>query len=76
VDAHTFTKQAENFKHTLSPCQKADGNGILGQDRQAVLMVEFMQQGTTIISEVYCETKENSELLGFWTLSIVRSSKN
>jgi hypothetical protein len=25
-------------------------------DRKGVLMVEFMQQGTTIMSEVYCET--------------------
>jgi hypothetical protein len=25
-------------------------------DRKGVLMVEFMQQGTTITSEVYCET--------------------
>jgi hypothetical protein len=26
------------------------------RDRKAVLMVEFMQQGTTVTSEVYCET--------------------
>jgi hypothetical protein len=25
-------------------------------DRAGVLMVEFMQQGTTTMSEVYCET--------------------
>jgi diphthamide synthase subunit DPH2 len=25
-------------------------------DRKEVLMVEFMQQGTTIMSEVYCQT--------------------
>jgi transposase len=25
-------------------------------DRKGVLMVEFMQQGTTLTSEVYCET--------------------
>jgi hypothetical protein len=25
-------------------------------DRRGVLMVEFMQQGTTIMSEVYCKT--------------------
>jgi hypothetical protein len=25
-------------------------------DRKGVLMLEFMQQGTTITSEVYCET--------------------
>jgi hypothetical protein len=27
-------------------------------DRKGVLMVEFMQQGTTIMSEVYCETQK------------------
>jgi hypothetical protein len=25
-------------------------------DRNGVLMVEFMQQGTSVTSEVYCET--------------------
>jgi hypothetical protein len=28
-------------------------------DRKRVLMVEFVQQGTTIISEVYCEALRN-----------------
>jgi histone-lysine N-methyltransferase SETMAR len=28
-------------------------------DRKGVLMVEFMQQGTTVNSEVYCETLNN-----------------
>jgi hypothetical protein len=51
VDAHTFTKQAEKFKQT-SACQKADGYSFLGQDRKGVLMVEFMQQETTVTSEV------------------------
>jgi hypothetical protein len=32
VDAHTFAKQAEKFKQTLSACQKADGNCFLGQE--------------------------------------------
>jgi hypothetical protein len=35
VDAHTFTKQAENFKQTLSACQKADGNYFLEQETSA-----------------------------------------
>jgi hypothetical protein len=35
-------------------CQKADGSCFLGQEE--MLMVEFMQQGTTVISEVCCET--------------------
>jgi hypothetical protein len=44
------------FKQTLFACQKADGNCFLGQNKKGVLMVKFMQQGTTITSEVYCET--------------------
>jgi hypothetical protein len=28
-------------------------------DRKGVLMVEMMQQGTTILSELYCETLKN-----------------
>jgi hypothetical protein len=56
VEAHTFTKQAEKLKQMLSACQKADGKCFLEQDRKGVVMVEFMQQGTTIMSEVYCET--------------------
>jgi hypothetical protein len=43
----------KTFKQTCA-CQKADGKYFLGQERSA--MVEFMQQGTTITSEVYCET--------------------
>jgi hypothetical protein len=43
----------EKFRQT-SACQKADGDCFW--DRKGVLMVEFMQQGTTITSEVYCET--------------------
>jgi hypothetical protein len=29
-------------------------------DRKGVLMVEFMQKGTTLTSEVYCEVLKNS----------------
>jgi hypothetical protein len=39
VDARTFAIEAENFKQTLSVCQKPDGNCFLGQDRKGVLMV-------------------------------------
>jgi hypothetical protein len=35
VDAHTFNKQAEKFTQTLSACQKADGNCLLGHERSA-----------------------------------------
>jgi hypothetical protein len=43
-----------NRKSLNKRCQKVDGNYLL--DRKGVLMVEFMQQGTTITSEVYFET--------------------
>jgi hypothetical protein len=46
-DAHTLTKQSLT---TLNKC-------FLSQSR--MLMVEFMQQGTTITSEVYCQALEN-----------------
>jgi hypothetical protein len=53
VDAHTFTKQAEKFKPSLFAIKLMTS---VFWDRKGVLMVEFMQQGTTITSEVYCET--------------------
>jgi hypothetical protein len=46
VDAHTFIKQAEKVKQTLSAFQKHDATVFW--DRKGVLMVEFMQQGTAI----------------------------
>jgi hypothetical protein len=53
MHAHSPNKP-KNFKQT-SACQKADGNCFLGQDMKRVLMVKFMQQGTTVMSEVYCK---------------------
>jgi hypothetical protein len=50
------TKQAEKVQ--ISNCHTAD-NCFLGHDRKEVLVVEFMQQGTTIMSEVYCKTLKN-----------------
>jgi hypothetical protein len=50
VDAHTFTKKAKTFKQTSARKMAA-----VFWDREGVLMVEFMQKGTTITSEVYCE---------------------
>jgi hypothetical protein len=56
---HTHSpNRPKKFKQTLSACQKADENCFWGEDRKRVLMVEFMQQGTTITSEVYCETQK------------------
>jgi hypothetical protein len=44
----------EKFKRTFSVCQKAMAAVFWG--RKGVLMVEFMQKGTTITSEGHCET--------------------
>jgi hypothetical protein len=43
---HTFTKQAENFKQMYAGKLMA----AVFWDRKGVLIVEFMQQGTTIMS--------------------------
>jgi hypothetical protein len=52
VDAHAFTKQVEKFKHL--PARKLMAS--VSWDRTGVLMVEFVQQGTTrIMSDVYCK---------------------
>jgi hypothetical protein len=51
-NGYTFTKQAEKFKQTSARNLMA----TIFWDRKGVLIVEFMQQGTTITSEVYCET--------------------
>jgi hypothetical protein len=48
VDVHTFIKKVKKYKQTLSACQKADGNHFLEQKK--VLMVEIMQQGTTMMN--------------------------
>jgi hypothetical protein len=52
VDAHTFAKEAEKVETNI--CQKADAS--VSWDRKGVLMVEFMEQMTTVMSEVYCKT--------------------
>jgi hypothetical protein len=54
---HTHSRnKPRKFKQMLSAFQKADGNCFLGQDRKGMLMVEFMQQGTTITSCVLQNT--------------------
>jgi hypothetical protein len=52
VDAHIFSKQAKKFKQMLSARNLMPADFW---DRKGVLMVEFMQQGTTIMSQVYCK---------------------
>jgi hypothetical protein len=54
MDAHTFTKP-ENYKQTSAGKLMA----TVLWDSKGVLMVEFMQQGTTITSQMYCETLKN-----------------
>jgi hypothetical protein len=49
---HTFTSKLQELKKKNAGCQKADGKCFLGHKR--MLMVEFMQQGTTVSSEMYC----------------------
>jgi hypothetical protein len=50
---HTITKQAKHFKQTSAGKLMA----TVLWDRKGVLMVKFMQQGTTIMSQVYCGKK-------------------
>jgi hypothetical protein len=62
-------EQSKQWMHTHSPNKLKKIKQTLSarklkatvfRDRKGVLMVEFMQQGATITSEVYCETqKEN-----------------
>jgi hypothetical protein len=52
VDAYTFTKQAEKSKQMSARKLMA----AVFWDRKGVRMVEFMQQGIKITSELYCET--------------------
>jgi predicted GIY-YIG superfamily endonuclease len=51
---HTHSSdKPKKFKRT-SAARKLKANVFL--DRKGVLIVEFMQQGTTITSEMYCKT--------------------
>jgi hypothetical protein len=52
MHAHSPNKP-KKFKQTLSARNLMTA---VFWDRKGVLMVEFMQQGTTITSRVYCET--------------------
>jgi hypothetical protein len=58
-------QQSKQWMHTHSPNkpkkfkQKLSARKLMATgfwDRKRVLMVEFMQQGTTIMSEAYCKT--------------------
>jgi hypothetical protein len=47
VNSYTCTKQAKSARNLIA---------AVFLDKKGVLMVEFMQHGTTITSEVYCKT--------------------
>jgi hypothetical protein len=72
VDKYTFTKQAEKV---CLPARKL--MATVFWDRKEVLMVGFMQQGTTIIAEVYCRTLKkiaeghSDQRCGMLTFSLV-----
>jgi hypothetical protein len=53
---HKSPNKLKKFKQTLSSRKLM---AAAFWDRKVVLMEEFMQQGTTINSEVYCETLKN-----------------
>jgi hypothetical protein len=55
---HTHSpNNLKKFKQTLSAKNRM---ATVFWDRKGVLMVKFMQQGTTITSEVYCKTLKNN----------------
>jgi transposase len=49
-------RTSQKSLHTCLPARKV--MAAVFWDRKGVLMVEFMQQGTTMTSEVYCKTPE------------------
>jgi hypothetical protein len=56
-------EQSKQWMHTHSPNKpkkfKQTSRKLMASvfwDRKGVLMVEFTHQGTTVMSEVYCET--------------------
>jgi hypothetical protein len=54
VVAHTFSKQAKKMCKQMLSARKL--MTTLFWERKGVLMVEFMQQYTSITTDVYCET--------------------
>jgi hypothetical protein len=67
VDAHTFTKEVENFKQSLS-ARKLVVSAFW--DRKRALMLECMEQATSETSEVYCETLRNNCVRPFRTKGV------
>jgi hypothetical protein len=53
VDTHTFAKEAEQVQTNISARKFMSA---VFWDRKVILMLECMQQGTKMASEVYCES--------------------
>jgi hypothetical protein len=64
---HTHSPKPKNFKQTLSARKLMV---TVFWDRKGVLMVEFMQQATTITSEEYCETLKKNYVGTFRTKGV------
>jgi hypothetical protein len=56
VHTRIHPSKPKKFKQMLSAINLMTA---LFWDRKGVFMVEFMQQGTTVTPEVYCETQKN-----------------
>jgi hypothetical protein len=68
MHAHSPNKP-KKFKQTLFACHRADGNSFLGQEGSDD--GEFMQQASTIMSQVYCETLKKKGLAAEIQLGVV-----
>jgi hypothetical protein len=55
VDAHAFVREAEKVETTLSARKLMV---TVFWDRKGVLMVEFMQERTTVTSKLYFEIRK------------------
>jgi hypothetical protein len=65
----SFIKQDKKIIQTLSARKLME---IVCWDKRGVLMMEFKQQGTVIMSEVYCETlKKLRRAMGMLTYGVV-----
>jgi hypothetical protein len=64
VDAHTFSKQAETVWTNVVCLPESWWQLFPGTDRKVVLRVEFMQQETTVTSQVYRETLKKKNCVG------------
>jgi hypothetical protein len=64
VDAHTFTKQAEELQQKLSACQKADSNCFLGHERSAGIGIHATRDHNNVRSVFRNTEKKNCGRVG------------